>query len=292
MEQIKNEKLTLQVSSMGAELQSIKDANGKEYLWQADAKYWNRHSPLLFPVVCGLWEGKYRFHGMEFFMERHGFARDTDFQLLHKSEDSVTFGLHESDETMKQYPFPFNIAVTYRLEDNKIHVIWHVENTGNEEMHFQIGGHPAFNVPDIKEGEPLIGTMRFDNEGKIERLYGNEGGCVKPERFELPTDKGLWEFTEESFRDDAVIIDKGQVHSISLLNKEMAPVVTVKFKAPAVGLWSPYGKNAPFVCIEPWYGIHDWAHYTGELQDKYLMNHLLPGASFMSEYIIEINAAK
>jgi len=289
MEQIKSEKLTLKVSSMGAELQSIKDNNGKEYLWQADAKYWNRHSPLLFPVVCGLWEGKYRYAGKEYSMERHGFARDTEFTLISKSENKVTFALHESEETLRQYPFPFNIAVTYRLDSNKIHVIWHVENTGNTEMHFQIGGHPAFNVPDINEGDALIGTMRFDNTNKIERIYGNEGGCINPERFELKTDNGLYEFTEESFKDDAVIIDKSQVHKIELLNKKMQPVVTLSFKAPAVGLWSPFGKNAPFVCIEPWYGIHDWAHYDGEFQDKYLMNHLLPGASFMSEYTIEIN---
>jgi len=288
MEQIKNEQLTVEVSAMGAELQSIKDNSGKEYLWQGDEKYWPRRSPILFPIVCGLWEGKYRLDGKEYAMERHGFARDTEFRLIAKTDNKVTFALHESEETLKQYPYHFNLAVTYKLEDNKIKVIWHVENTDDKEIHFQIGGHPAFNVPDVKEGAPLIGTLRFDNKDNIERIFGNVGGCILPERFPLKAKDGLWEFTEESFKDDAVIIDKSQVKQVSLLDKEMRPVVTLDIKTPAVGIWSPFGKNAPFVCIEPWYGIHDYANYTGEFQDKYLMNHLQPGASFMSQYTITI----
>jgi len=216
------------------------------------------------------------------------FARDTEFTLVKQAENRLVYALTESEDTLKQYPFKFNLAVSYRLDGNKIHVIWHVENTDNKEIHFQIGGHPAFNVPDLTAGAPLIGTLRFDNKGAIERIYGNVGGCIMPERFPLNAQDGLWEFTEESFKDDAVIIDRGQVHEIALLNKDMKPVVTLNFKAPAVGLWSPFGKNAPFVCIEPWYGIHDYAEYKGEFKDKYLMNHLLPGASFMAEYTITV----
>jgi galactose mutarotase-like enzyme len=161
MEQIKNEYLTVEVSSLGAELQSVKDANGKEYLWQADPAYWNRHSPILFPIVCGLWKDTYRTEGGTYKLGRHGFARDTEFKLIAKSDTKVTFALNESEETLKNYPYKFNLAITYRLDGNKIRVIWHVENTDSKEIHFQIGGHPAFNVPDLKEGEPLHGRLRF-----------------------------------------------------------------------------------------------------------------------------------
>ena len=104
----------------------------------------------------------------------------------------------------------------------------------------------------------------------------------------LETEKGIWRFDEESFNMDAIIIDKCQVKEVSLLDKDGRDVVTVSFKSPAVGIWSPYGKNAPFVCIEPWYGIHDSVNYQGDFRKKYLMNHLQPGASFMSEYTIEV----
>jgi galactose mutarotase-like enzyme len=114
------------------------------------------------------------------------------------------------------------------------------------------------------------------------------GGCIVKGYHKVDTKDGIYEFTQDSFKDDAVIIDRSQLKKISLLDKQGEPVVTLDIKTPAVGIWSPYGKNAHFVCIEPWYGIHDWAEYNGEFKDKYIMNHLQPGASFMSQYTITI----
>ena len=287
MEQIKNDKLTVTVSKHGAELQSIKDANGKEYLWQADPKFWDRHSPLLFPIVCGLWENKYRVNGKEYKLGRHGFARDTDFKLIAQGDNQLVYCLNDSTETLKDYPYHFNLAVSYKITENTIKVVWHVENTDNKEIYFQIGGHPAFNVPDLKQGEPLAGTLKF-NEEEPSRLYGNVGGCITPGYHKVKTEDGLYKFTQDDFKDDAVIFDHSQLKKISIINKEGKPEVTLDIKTPAVGIWSPYGKDAHFVCIEPWYGIHDWAEYDGEFKDKYLMNKLLPGCSFMSEYTITI----
>ena len=142
----------------------------------------------------------------------------------------------------------------------------------------------------MKEGEPIKGCLRFDRGDKIERIYGNHEGCITDDRYELEGyNGGLWAFNEESFKDDAVIIDKCQLREIEILDPQTArPAVTVSFNAPCVGIWTPYGKNAPFLCIEPWYGVHDHYEYRGQFRDKYLMNHLQPGASFMSEYIIKI----
>lgn len=288
MEQIRNNQLTLTLSTLGAELQSIMDADGKEYLWQADPAFWNRHSPLLFPIVCGLWEDTYRLQGKEYRLGRHGFARDTEFKVIAKGDSQVIFALHDSPETMNDYPFHFNLSVSYKLRDNKVHVVWHVENTDDKPIFFQIGGHPAFNVPGLLPGEPLKGRLKFDNAEPI-RLFGNIGGCIdKGRREQVETEDGVWAFTQESFKDDAVIFDHSQIKHVELLNPNGETEVTLDFKTPAVGIWSPYGKEAPFVCIEPWYGIHDWAEYDGDFRDKHLMNILLPGASFMSEYVITI----
>lgn len=287
MEQIKNDKLSVVVSEHGAELQSIKDENGKEYLWDGDEKYWNRHSPILFPIVCGLWKDTYRINGKEFTLGRHGFARDTDFKLIAKGEDRVIYALTDSKETFKDYPYHFNLSISYRIESNKVHVVWHVENTDDKTIYFQVGGHPAFCVPGAKKGEYLKGKLRFDN-AEPSRLYGNVGGCIVKGYEKVETKEGVWEFTEDTFADDAVIFDHSQVQHIELLDENEKPAVTLDIKTPAVGIWSPTGKHAPFVCIEPWYGIHDWAEYDGEFKDKYLMNQLLPGASFMSEYTITI----
>ena len=288
MEILKNEMLQIVVSEHGAELQSIQDAEGKEYLWQGDPKYWGRRSPILFPIVCGLWDDCYRLDGYEYKMARHGFARDLDFKLINKTDTKVTFALEDSPETHRCYPYHFMLSITYRLDGNKIHVIWHVHNTDNNEIHFQIGGHPAFMIPGMKEGDEVKGTVRFDNKGKLERLIGNMKGCIIPGRFDVGSQDGIWHFTEESFKEDCVIIDKSQVKQVALLDEDGQPSVTVDMKTPCVGIWAPYGKHAPFVCIEPWYGIHDKVEYSGDFRQKYLMNHLQPGASFLSEYTITI----
>ncbi|MDY3848645.1 MAG: aldose 1-epimerase family protein [Prevotella sp.] len=288
MEQLKNDRLTVEISSHGAELQSIRNAEGHEYLWQGDDKYWPRRSPLLFPIVCGLWKNEYRIDGKTYSLPRHGFARDMDFDVIDKTDTMVTYELVSDEDTLKVYPYEFELNVTYVLNDDAIDVIWSVRNPGKEEMHFQIGGHPAFNLPGVKEGEPMKGSILFDNTQPLTRIIGNTGGCIKPERYDLATDHGTWAFNEESFADDAVILDKSQVGLSVLLDAEANPVIGLSFDAPCVGIWSPYGKNAPFVCIEPWYGVHDWAEYTGEFKDKYLMNHLLPGATFVSNYEIKI----
>ncbi|WP_028896808.1 aldose 1-epimerase family protein [Prevotella sp. HUN102] len=287
MEQIANDFLTIKVSEIGAELTSIKDENGKEYLWQGNPKYWTRHSPILFPIVGAVWNDTFHIDGKEYESKRHGFARDTAFRLIKKDSNKLTFSMHDTEETYKKFPFRFILGVTYRLERNKIHVVWHVQNTDDKDIHFQIGGHPAFNLPDITEGEPIHGYLKMDAEN-LKRTELTHEGYRKPSRKDMETDEGILEFTEETFRNDALIFDNCQLHDVQLLNRRGEPEVSVHFNTPAVGIWTPYGKNAPFLCIEPWYGIADATDYTGEFKDRHLMNHLLPGASFMSEYIIQI----
>lgn len=286
MEKITNEYLTLQVSERGAELVSIKDENGKEYLWQADPKGWNRHSPILFPFVGGLWNNTFRVEGKEYEAKRHGFARDAKFKLITHTPNRLAYSLHSSTETYKQYPFHFILAVSYKLEGNRIHVVWHVQNTDNKEIHFQIGGHPAFLLPDMKEGEPMRGFLKLSAETLVRSQTNNGHLTTAYQPFE--TDETIVEFTEETFKDDALIFEHAQLNEVQLLNKKGEAEVTVNFNTPALGLWSPYGKNAPFVCIEPWYGVADVENYEGELKDRRLMNHLHPGASFMAEYVITI----
>ena len=104
METLQNELLTIEVSELGAELQSIKDDEGKEYLWQGDSRYWGRRSPILFPIVCGLWKGTYRTDGDTYQMGRHGFARDMNFHLIKKADDRVTFVLTDTLPTTSCSP--------------------------------------------------------------------------------------------------------------------------------------------------------------------------------------------
>ena len=284
MVELKNEQISIVVAEMGAELQSIKDAAGREYLWQGDPNFWPRRSPILFPLVCSVENDTYRVEGKEYHLPRHGFARDMEFTLISQTDDKVTMALHESEETLKNYPFRFNLAITYRIEGNKLHVIWHVENTDTKELHFQIGGHPAFNMP----GGKTEGLIKLDNEEPMDVLKSYADGSHDMVEIPLEADMGILELNNEFWRSDSVKIHKCQTHRALLLDANGEPAVTVDYKTPVCAFWSPYDKHAPFVCIEPWYGIGDPRGYNGEFKDKPLMNHLLPGASFMSKYTITI----
>ena len=289
MVELRNEQISIIVSEKGAELQSIKSTNGKEYLWQADPKYWNRHSPILFPIVCSVNNETYRVDGKEYHLPRHGFARDMEFKLIGKSERKVTFALESNQDTKKVYPYDFTLSVSYTLEDNKIGVIWHVLNTDKQEIHFQIGGHPAFNIPDMKAGDNQFGCIRLDNKEPMDALHSYGDGSHEMDEVPfIEAENGIMEFSNNTWRNDSIKIHKSQLHRAELLNKAGEAEVTVEFRTPVIAFWSPYGKEAPFVCIEPWYGIGDPQSFKGEFKDKPLMNHLLPGASFMSKYDIII----
>ena len=289
MVELKNDYISIRVSEKGAELQSIQDNNGKEYLWQADPTFWPRHSPILFPIVCSVNNETYRVDGQEYHLPRHGFARDAQFTLIYQSERKVTFALESSEETRNVYPYDFTLSVSYVVDSNKIGVIWHVRNNDTREIHFQIGGHPAFNIPGMKAGDSQSGRIRLDNTELMDALHSYGDGSHEMD--EVPfveAENGLMEFSDNTWRNDSIKIHKSQLHRAELLGTDGEPEVTVDFCTPVVAFWSPYGKQAPFVCIEPWYGIGDPRGFSGEFKDKPLMNHLLPGASFMSKYEITI----
>ena len=247
-----------------------------------------RRSPILFPIVCSVENDTYTVDGQEYHLPRHGFARDTEFTLVAQSENKAVFALHESEETLKVYPFPFNLAVSYRLDNNKIHVIWHVENTGKREMYFQIGGHPAFIAPGCEAGKPLKGVLRVDNKGLLQGLKSHIDGSVEMDEIEVASKEGLILFDDEFFAHDSVKLHKSQTSCVELLDTDGSVAVRLDYKCPIIAFWSPYQKNAPFVCLEPWYGVGDPRGYDGEFKDKPFINHLMPGASFMSEYVITI----
>ena len=289
MKTISNEHLTIKVSPQGAELCSI-FANGKEYLWQADPAFWQRHSPILFPIVGSVWENKYRHEGITYTLTQHGFARDMEFTLITEKSDEVRFQLLSNEETLSKYPFPFCLEIGYRLKGKQIEVIWEVKNPGNKVMHFQIGAHPGFYYPDFDPSTEERGYLGFDKAKNLKYILTSEKGCADSSTdYSLKLTDGLLPLDTQTFDKDALIIENEQIHEVTLYNKNKKAYLSLYFNAPVVGLWSPPTKNAPFICIEPWYGRCDQVNFKGEYKDRDWMNHLEPGDSFKSGYIIEIN---
>ena len=291
MHTLKNEMLAISVSSHGAELSSIRK-DSVEYLWQADPKFWARHSPVLFPIVGSVWEGRYRVAGKEFLLGQHGFARDMDFTLVDQTDTMLRYRLESTEDTLAKYPWPFRLEIAYRLYDNKIDVIWEVTNPGPEDMFFQIGAHPAFNYPDYDPVAEARGYFSFDRKEGLECIRIKEKGCVDAiTKYPLELDAdGRYPLTSSTFDViDTLMLQDSQLKRVTLHRTDGTPWLSLGFTAPVVGLWSPPCKNAPFICIEPWYGRCDRAGYEGDYRDKDWINRLAPGETFGSVYTIEIH---
>ena len=291
MQTLKNDMLTVVVSRHGAELSSIRKGE-TEYLWQADPKFWARHSPVLFPIVGSVWEGHYRVADKDFALGQHGFARDMDFTLVEQNDDMLRYRLESCEETLAKYPWPFRLEIAYRLHGNKIDVIWEVSNPGSEDMYFQIGAHPAFNYPDYDPAADARGYFSFDRKEGLECIRIKEKGCVDAiTKYPLELDAdGRYPLTSSTFDViDTLMLQDGQLRRVTLHRTDGTPWLSLGFTAPVVGLWSPPCKNAPFICIEPWYGRCDRAGYEGDYRDKDWINRLAPGERFSTVYTIEIH---
>ena len=290
MHTLENEILTVKVKEHGAELCSIVKGD-TEYLWQADPAFWGRHSPVLFPIVGSVWNGRYHVGDKEFALGQHGLARDMDFEKVNGSDSEVRYRLVSSDETAARYPWQFVLEIAYRLHGNKIDVIWEVSNPSDEEMYFQIGAHPAFNYPDYDPVKDERGYLSFDVKDNLQCIRIQEKGCVNADvtyPLEIPQD-GLLPLAKDTFDTiDTIMLQDRQIGRVTLHRNDRSPWLSLSFDAPVVGIWSPPGKNAPFICLEPWYGRCDRAGYEGDFTDKDWMNRLAPGERFSSVYTIEI----
>lgn len=287
---LENNLLSVSVSEHGAEMQEIKNKQtGHQYLWHGDKKFWGRRSPVLFPIVGSLWCGQFKMDGKSYSLGQHGFVRDCDFTpLAGGSEDELWFGLKESDQTLACYPRQFTLEIGYRLQENRIVVMWKVTNTGDKVLDFQIGAHPAFNYPAFDDADPVHGYFEMGVKSPVTQLIADKG-CIGDETAVVPTDpEGLLPLTADTFSRGALVLADGVVHRVSMLTKQRTPYLSVIFNSPLVGLWAP-SPASPFVCIEPWWGRADSVGYTGEFADRQWVNHLAPGHSREFSYIIMID---
>lgn len=291
---LKNENLKIEVNLHGAELKSLYNMDtDTEYLWCADPAYWNRTSPVLFPFVGGVKNGVYRHNGEEYRIGQHGFARDREFALVSRTEDTVWFSLEDDESSRMIYPFAFRLEIGYQLLKDGVKVMWRVKNPAETDMYFSIGAHPAFNCP-LRKGEKqtdysirLQGGDGNDVEAFVNTIFG-QGGTVTAEHETVELNHGLLSITEHTFDNDAKVIENAQVQRVALVDESGEEVLAVEFEAPLVGIWSPPKKNAPFVCIEPWYGRCDSEVFAGELKDREWEQVLKPGEEFAAEYKIRV----
>lgn len=265
---------TALADEQGGELVSLKDGTGREYLWQGDPKYWSGRNPTLFPIVGGLKNGTVCFDGEPFEMARHGFARNSTFSAIEKGPDFIVFELVESESTLQRYPFRFALRIRHQLIENGFETRFEVTNTDRVPMPFCIGAHTAFNCPGRFEDYRLV----FDREENARALTPSAKGCLNARRTEyaLPNTDTIRLDHAVFDRVDTLIFEGLHSTGVSLLGPDRG--VHMDFNGmPMIAFWSPGGKNAPFVCMEPWQGCAAFEDENGEFIDKPHCIILRPG---------------
>lgn len=286
---LSNGKITAEIESVGAELRSLKSADGIEYMWCRDGKYWNRCSPTLFPSIGVVTEGKADFGFAVTEMPKHGIVRDAEYEVISSNDDFVTLKTAKNSQTEKNYPFDFALEITYLLTDSGIKTSWKVINNGDRKMPFMIGGHPAFNIPLEAYEAAEDYEFKFDVKTDfISRRIGKDG-LISDETLVIAENTDTIPFDYSLFDGDALVFQDFPYSKCGIISRKSGRGVEVNFKGfPYLGIWSPTGANAPFVCIEPWYGINSHINEGIDFAAKEGMNFVESGEEFNAEYTITL----
>jgi len=287
--QIKNDISEVEISSLGAEIISFKTLNdGCEYLWNGDKSYWPGHAPLLFPIVCAVNEGKITVDNKEYAIGNHGFAKKSEFTVVKETANSIIYQLSYDEETLKMYPFKFELNIIYTLVDNKLNINYVVRNIDNKEIYFQIGMHPGFHCPRVESENLEDYYLEFECNENLDRLFMNGSNVIIKNKSEnILQNHNILPLTPQLFENGALVFRNISSKKISLKSKKSNQKVVLSFEnLPYLGIWQ--AKDAPFVCIEPWHGIADTEGFNGEFKGKEMMITLDQGMSFECNCSIEI----
>ncbi len=275
---LKNEFLTVGVNPFGAELSSIVDTSGREYMWQGDPAFWKGRAPILFPITGRLLSDSYTYGGKTYYLQQHGFARKNAFQCVSAEANEASFTLESDEDTKRVYPFNFLLTAKFSLEGKTLTVSNIVKNTGNEDMYFSIGAHPAFNIA-------LGDRVEFaEKETFVTKLF--EGGLAVGEKLFAENTNSIT-ITESIFDADALFFKDLNSTSATVVSEKDGALLKMSYaKSPFVGLWSK--PKAPYVCIEPWHGMFDTPEVSGKLEEKPCILKLAAGEEYDFTYTVEI----
>ncbi len=278
---LNNGSTAAKIITKGAELKSL-IVNGKELMWRADPNFWGKTSPLLFPMIGTLKNGKTLINGSEYAITKHGFARDMELTAEEVTENSALFSLTQNDVTKEMFPFDFRFTVKYTLNDDGITVTYGVRNNSGEAMPFCIGAHPAFAC----DGEMTDYRLEFEqSETAAVPNYNLENGLHEENiRRPMLDDENVLELSHEMFYEDVCYFDKLASRSVSLLYRDDSGVRVDFPDFTSLGVWQ--AKDAPFLCIEPWCGSADFDDCTGVFAEKRGIEILKPNEEKTFSYTI------
>ncbi|TCL64722.1 galactose mutarotase-like enzyme [Hydrogenispora ethanolica] len=285
-----NEFLTVQAVAQGAELVCVRDKrDGVEHLWSADPAFWPRHAPVLFPIVGRLKNNQYRIDGRSFCLGQHGFARDSVFELVQKDRQNVLFRLGWNEETLRKYPYRFELEIGYALQGASLTTTYRVRNRDRQSLFFSIGAHPGLNCPFTADTNFEDYYLEFELPETAPVRPIDPNGLLKRERRPFLDNQRTIALTKELFAGDALVFEKLRSQSVALKNRRNSKVIHFDFSGfPYLAFWSP-PQGAPFICIEPWFGHGDEEDFDGDFREKEGVMPLRPDEEFRCAYRISVD---
>lgn len=284
---ISSKDISVKVNEKGAEICSVIDNKGGfEFIWNANPNIWNRHAPVLFPIVGKLNNNKIEINQQSYSMNQHGFARDLEFEPIEIYSDLVKMMLSSNEQTQINYPFDFRFFITYQVVDNKVIVTYSCLNTGNHEMFFSVGAHPGFALPTQNLDDYQI---QFEKPESLERhLLSN--GLLNGEIENLGDNQLTLNLNSKLFDKDAIIFKKLNSSWLKLVQTEKGYSIKLEFgQFDYMGIWTKAGCN-DFLCLEPWNGITDYEGFAGNISQKEGIITLNPGEEKSFSYTLEFTA--
>ena len=249
---IKSEKLTATITDVGAELLSVVGADGHEYIWCGDERYWEDRAPVLFPTCGSLFKNTYTYDGKSYQMFIHGFAGKSLFKVVSAEEDKITLSLSANEKTKEQYPFDFELVAEYSVTNNELNASFTVKNTGSDVLPYMFGWHPGF----VLEGDESVEAfeVRFDNKKELDwhRLFRPAGICPFPLNYHL--ENSAYVINEDELYSNDTMIFRGTGEHAILTSPKSVHTVDISWSKnlPVFCIWKFESSDARFVCLEPW----------------------------------------
>ena len=287
--EIENDSIRLAVNSLGAELCSLFDKQDQtEHMWQAKPEVWGRHAPILFPIVGGLKNDHTMINTRSYTMKRHGFLREMEPSLPEHSKNQLLFEFTSNKHTLAQYPFEFAIRIGYSLEGRQLINSFEVINKGEQDMRFNLGGHPAFAIPFRKDETIEDYYLEFEREEQAERYLLDDKGLFNGSKELVMNNVNSIAITRNLFDQDAIVFKDLKSTSVSIRSGNHNKSLKVDFEGwPYLGIWAK--PAAHYVCIEPWIGCADSAQSNGQFIEKEKLVKLKAEERFMSSFAISLN---
>lgn len=291
MVELSNQYLTVNLRPKGAEIISIVgNQDHINYMWKRDACQWANSAPILFPIVGAIKNDTCRIDGKEYHMTQHGFARHNEFEIKNQSQTEVTFTLVSNDEIIKQYPFLFELNVTYKLVENTLTCFINVKNKDHQTIYFQVGGHPAFACPFMKNESSNDYYVEFSEyETRNQKVIDVAKRGMSHVQLPFFDHEKRFFVRQQLFNNDAIVIKdfKSENISIKSLNHQKSIVFHMQ-GFDHVGLWTAKHVGG-LLAIEPWVGHADYVDFDGEFKEKESCVALDTDKEFNVQFAVEIN---